>query len=208
MTHKTETLPPSCYVRGVELFPTKLPFPVSGWIMDVTGNPNIPLFVFAVCQTLGGAMLTLVPLVQRLSRDTQRDRKQSNIRLVEEAKKMKTRKWRRRPCALRMDDYPYQNHQSEASVALKNSKDSFTLNMNSALHILRSPLKDTFVSRSRYSLSVNTPERDLRTSSNERNIREAKTNRYCCVRMKSKTSLVMKNVKYGVDSLKNWMTIF
>ena len=56
--------------------------------MDVTGNPNIPLFVFAVCQTLGGAILILVPLVQRLSRNTQRDRKQSNIRLVEEAKKM------------------------------------------------------------------------------------------------------------------------
>ena len=34
-------------------------------------------------------MLTLVPFVQRLSRDSSRDRKQqSNIRVVEEAKKM------------------------------------------------------------------------------------------------------------------------
>ena len=52
--------------------------------MDVTGNPNIPLLVFAVCQAAGGAMLTIVPVIQRLSRDTTRDRKLSNIRLIME----------------------------------------------------------------------------------------------------------------------------
>ena len=60
-------------------------FYVIGWIIDVTGIPNIPLFVFAVCQTLGGAMLTLDPFVQRLSRDR---KQQNNTRVVEEARKM------------------------------------------------------------------------------------------------------------------------
>ena len=53
----------------------------------MTGNPNIPLLVFAICQSVGGAMLTMVPFVQKLSRDTTRGRKMSNIRLIEEDRK-------------------------------------------------------------------------------------------------------------------------
>ncbi len=37
----------------------------TGFILDKTGNANIPLFVFSCCQVVGGVMLTTIPLIQR-----------------------------------------------------------------------------------------------------------------------------------------------